>query len=119
MLHFARSNAGFASIATGFRSPAVFPFHSPNLETLPGLQNKDSVAYYVNSSCDIAIEAIKNLEVAKLPELISFDLAGGRRTATRLTWIMKAFGHQTHHRGQCTVYLRLVGVKPPQEKLWD
>jgi len=119
MLHFARSNAGFASIGTGFRSPALLPFYNPNFEKLPGLQNKDSVAYYVNSSYDIAIEAIKNLDVAKLNELVSFDLPGGRRTATRLTWIMKAFEHQTHHRGQCTVYLRLVGVKPPQEKLWD
>ncbi|MNY60311.1 DinB family protein [compost metagenome] len=30
----------------------------------------------------------------------------------------KAFEHQAHHRGQTTVYLRLAGVKPPQEKLF-
>jgi uncharacterized damage-inducible protein DinB len=30
----------------------------------------------------------------------------------------KAFEHQTHHRGQTTVYLRLAGVKPPMEKLF-
>jgi uncharacterized damage-inducible protein DinB len=75
--------------------------------------------YYVNTSYDIAIEAIKSLDVTKLNELVSFDLPGGKRTATRLAWLMKAFEHQTHHRGQCTIYLRLVGVHPPQEKLWD
>jgi Uncharacterized protein conserved in bacteria len=119
MLHFARSNAGFAAIGTGFRSPALLPFYNPDFGKSPSAQNKDSVVYYVNSSYDIAIEAIKNLDGTKLSELVSFDLPGGNRTATRLVWLMKAFEHQTHHRGQCTVYLRLVGVTPPQEKLWD
>jgi uncharacterized damage-inducible protein DinB len=32
--------------------------------------------------------------------------------------ITKAFEHQTHHRGQTTVYIRLAGAKPPQEKLF-
>jgi hypothetical protein len=34
------------------------------------------------------------------------------------TWIMKAFEHQTHHRGQCTIYIRLLGIRPPNEKLF-
>ncbi len=119
MLHFARSNAGFAAIGAGFRSPALLAFYNPNFVESPALQNKDSVVYYVNSSYDIAIEAVKRLDVTKLNELVSFDLPGGKRTATRLVWLMKAFEHQTHHRGQCTVYLRLVGVTPPPEKLWD
>ena len=33
---------------------------------------------------------------------------------TRLGWLLKAFAHQVHHRGQTTIYLRLVGVKPPK-----
>ncbi|MCW3088251.1 MAG: DinB family protein, partial [Sediminibacterium sp.] len=36
---------------------------------------------------------------------------------TRLAWIMKAFEHQTHHRGQATIYIRLQGIRPPAEKL--
>jgi uncharacterized damage-inducible protein DinB len=32
--------------------------------------------------------------------------------------LAKAFEHQTHHRGQATVYLRLKGVTPPQEMLF-
>ena len=119
MLHFAQSNAGFAAIATGFRTPAVLPFTNPNFVKSPTAQNKDSVVYYVNTSYDIAIQAITNLDVTKLNETVSWDLPGGHRTATRFTWLMKSFEHQTHHRGQCTVYLRLVGITPPGEKLWD
>lgn len=36
---------------------------------------------------------------------------------TRATALMEDFEHQTHHRAQTTVYLRLADVKPPQEKL--
>jgi uncharacterized damage-inducible protein DinB len=32
--------------------------------------------------------------------------------------LAKAFEHQTHHRGQCTIYLRLKGIAPPREKLF-
>ena len=38
--------------------------------------------------------------------------------APGLSWIMKAHEHQTHHRGQCTIYIRLQGVRPPAEKLF-
>jgi uncharacterized damage-inducible protein DinB len=41
----------------------------------------------------------------------TFDMS--KRTA-----LAKVFEHQAHHRGQTTVYLRLAGVKPPQEKLF-
>jgi hypothetical protein len=33
--------------------------------------------------------------------------------------LAKAFEHQTHHRGQATVYLRLKGVAPPNEMLFN
>ena len=44
--------------------------------------------------------------------------AGGRFDATRGSALDKAFEHQTHHRGQTTIYLRLKNVKPPAEKLF-
>ena len=31
----------------------------------------------------------------------------------------KAFEHQTHHRGQTTVYLRLKGITPPKKSYFD
>ena len=114
MLHLATANAGLVFIATGSK----YPFASLNFEKSPDLQNKDSVVNYVNTSYDFAIQAIQNMDVNKLTEVVTWNLPGGKRSVTRLAWLLKAFEHQTHHRGQCTVYLRLMGIKPPAEKLF-
>ena len=121
MLHFAQANAGSAFIGTGVNNVAGQVFRRPDFAKLPAAQNKDSVMYYVNTSYDIMINAIKDMDFGKLGEEVSFDLPApaGKRIATRLGWLLKAFEHQTHHRGQCTIYLRLQGVRPPAEKLWD
>jgi uncharacterized damage-inducible protein DinB len=42
----------------------------------------------------------------------------GRFEMSRKKALKKAFEHQTHHRGQTTVYLRMAGITPPQEKLF-
>lgn len=44
-------------------------------------------------------------------KIFNFDM-------TRELALSKVFEHQTHHRGQTTVYLRLKGLTPPQEKLF-
>lgn len=119
MLHFALSNAGLVFIGTGFKNAAVQIFFNPNFGKSASAQNKDSVVYYVTTSYDFVIDAIKNTDFSKLSEVVSWDLPGGKRTATRLAWLLKAFEHQTHHRGQCTVYFRLLGIRPPGELLWD
>jgi len=119
MLHFAQSNAGMAFIGTGFKNAAVQVFVTPNFGKSLASQNKDSVVYYVNMSYDFMINAIKDMDFSKLDEMVSWNLPGGKRTATRLAWLLKAFEHQTHHRGQCTVYIRLSGIRPPNELLWD
>ena len=61
------------------------------------------MSYYVNASYDFAIDAIKKLDASKLEEKVK------ERTLelTRLAWVMKAFAHQTHHRGQTVIYIRL------------
>lgn len=38
-----------------------------------------------------------------------------RFDVTRGQVIDKAFEHQTHHRGQTTVYIRMAGATPPAE----
>ena len=118
MLHFAQSNAGMASIGTGFKNVAVQAFFSPNFGKSSTAQNKDSVAYYATTSYDFMIDAIRNMDFSKLSEVVSWDLPGGKRSETRLAWLLKAFEHQTHHRGQCTIYIRLLGIRPPGEKLF-
>lgn len=42
----------------------------------------------------------------------------GHFEMSRTAALYKGFEHQTHHRGQTTVYIRLAGSKPPQEKLF-
>ena len=42
----------------------------------------------------------------------------GRFDLTKGMALAKCCEHQTHHRGQTTVYIRLAGAKPPQEKLF-
>jgi uncharacterized damage-inducible protein DinB len=106
MLHVAQVNNAMISNGTG--APRIF---SPlrRLEQSPGAQTKDSVLYYVNASYDFAINAIKHLDASKLEEKVK------ERTLelTRFAWLQKAFAHQVHHRGQTAIYIRLVGIKPP------
>ena len=114
MLHLAFSNAILAAAGTGVQNI----FLGRNLEKSPTAQSKDSVAYYVNTSYDFVINAIKNMDFGKLSEVVNQRTPGGNRSETRLAWLLKAFEHQTHHRGQCTIYIRLLGIRPPGEKLF-
>jgi len=121
MLHLSQATAGMVFFGTGSPNNIIHHmFLKPRqvFENLTAIQNKDSVVYYVNTSYDFMINAIKSMDFAKLSEIVTQDLPGGRRSASRLGWLLKAFEHQTHHRGQCTVYLRLLGIRPPAEKLW-
>lgn len=77
--------------------------------------SKVSVTEKVLAAYDFAINAIKNVPDAKLAESVKLF---GRFELTRGQAIDKAFEHQTHHRGQATVYIRLAGATPPAEKLF-
>ncbi|MEO7530068.1 MAG: DinB family protein [Sediminibacterium sp.] len=110
MLHLAAGTIGLVNNGTG----AVRIFPGFNMEKSAGAQNKDSVTYYVNASYDYAINSIKNMDAAKLGDHVK----RGTFDETKLTWLMKAFEHQTHHRGQCTIYIRLQGIRPPNERLF-
>jgi len=119
MLHLAFSNAAMATVGAGVRdSNIIKAFLSRDVEKSPGFQNKDSVVYLVNKSYDFMINSIKNMDFAKSTEIVNQRTPGGNRSETRLTWLLKAFEHQTHHRGQCTIYIRLAGIRPPAEKLF-
>ncbi|MES2005119.1 MAG: DinB family protein [Bacteroidota bacterium] len=110
MLHLATGTIGLVANGTG--APRIFTGF--NMEKSAGAQSKDSVTYYVNASYDYAINSIKAMDANKLGEHVkrgSFD-------ETKLTWLLKAFEHQTHHRGQCTIYIRLQGIRPPNERLF-
>lgn len=110
MLHLASGTIGLVSGGTG--QERIFPNY--NLEKSATAQSKDSVVYYVNASYDFAIEGIKKMNPASFEEKVK----RGNFDETKLAWVMKAFEHQAHHRGQTTIYIRLLGIKPPNEKLF-
>jgi len=110
MLHLAQGNIGLVSNGTG----KAIIWRGQNLESRKTAQTADSVLYFVSASYDYVIDAIKNMDVSKLWDKNkrgSFD-------ETRYAWLQKAFEHQTHTRGQTTIYIRLVGLKPPNARLF-
>ena len=111
MLHLAQVNWFLMSNVSDQQPPS---FAQSDLEHSATAQKKDSVMYYVTSSYDYCINAVKNSDVNKWGEkkkLFTFE-------ETKLALMMKTFEHQTHHRGQTTIYIRLLGIKPPQERLF-
>lgn len=110
MLHLAQGTISLMSAGTGKKVPDIINRRGLEQTVLTA----DSVFYFVNLSYEFAIEAIKEFDINKAHERVkrgSFD-------ESRIAWMMKAFEHQTHHRGQTTIYIRLAGIKPPNEKLF-
>jgi uncharacterized damage-inducible protein DinB len=110
MLHLAGANINLSSNATG--KDRIWT--NRRLEQSPTAQSKDSVTYFVMASYDYVIDGIKSLDFSKLEE----TTGQGNFANTRLAWLLKSFEHQTHHRGQTTIYIRLLGIKPPNERLF-
>ena len=126
MLHLAWDNVFLNMVATGKKidwTPGQkYNWHEGEkidwpegyIENSPTAKSKDSVVYYVSKSYDIALQYIKSLDPNKYGEITGMrDI-----TDTRYAWMLKALEHQTHHRGQTTIYIRLVGIKPPNERLF-
>ncbi len=112
MLHLAAANVFLMLTASDTPPPNWLSF---TMEQRLSAQQKDSVVYYVTSSYDYAINALKNSEIKKWGEKKKvFD----RYEETRFAIMNKAFEHQNHHRGQTTIYIRLQGITPPQERLF-
>jgi len=110
MLHLAQGNVNLSS--NGLGKDRIFA--GRNLEKSPTAQGKDSVIYLVLQSYDFVIDGLKNFDASKMDEVVK----RGNFNVTRRGWILKAFEHQTHERGQCTIYIRLQGIRPPGEMLF-
>jgi len=112
MLHMAGGNIFLMMNATDAKVPATFG--NPNMENSPGAQKKDSAMFYVSASYDYCINAVKNTDINKWGEkkkIFGYE-------ETRFALMMKTFEHQTHHRGQTTIYIRELGIRPPGERLF-
>jgi uncharacterized damage-inducible protein DinB len=110
MLHLANANFMFAATASGKANP----YQGKNLEQLPDYKTKAALAKVVLESYDFVLSAINGISDAQLNENIKLF----NRDMSRELAFQKVFEHQTHHRGQTTVYIRLKGIKPPNEKLF-
>lgn len=75
------------------------------------LKTKAALRKTVEESYDAVIASLAGLDDAKMIEPVQFF----NSKLTRITVLGIALDHQTHHRGQTTVYLRLKGVTPPPE----
>lgn len=109
MLHLAAGNMYLISTAAGQKPD--FSFFGA--EKRPGAQTKDSVVYYVMQSYDLALTTLSNLDPSTLGAMVT----RGKEQDTKYALFLKAFEHQTHHRGQTTIYIRLLGIRPPAEQL--
>jgi hypothetical protein len=112
MLHLAGANVFLMMTAAGTQP---LPWLSMDLENRATAQNKDSVMYYVTSSYDYCVNTVKNSDVNKWGEKTKVF---NTYEVTRFAMMNKTFEHQNHHRGQTTIYIRLNGIKPPQERLF-
>jgi uncharacterized damage-inducible protein DinB len=114
MLHIADVNYFFSSLAIGKPSPfgQTVPDHKQLERTV--VQTKDATNQAVMDSYDFVIQAIQTMTRDQLQETINF----AKQDITRFGMFGKGFEHQTHHRGQTTIYLRLKGITPPGEKLF-
>lgn len=110
MLHLTDANYGFLAAATGIKSPISFGESEKASD-----KSKANVTKLVMDGYDFVISSIKKMPVSQMADSIKIF---GRFDMTKGVAIIKAFEHQTHHRGQTTVYIRLAGAKPPQEKLF-
>jgi len=109
MLHLTDANYFFGSIISGKPSPMG---KTSAEKTVP--QTKEATTKAVLESYDYMIAVIEATPTDRMQAEVT---AEGQKTTVALL-ISKAFEHQTHHRGQTTIYLRLKGVTPPGEMLF-
>jgi len=110
MLHLTDANYAFAAAASGEKSPVGFGESEKTTD-----KSKANVTNLVLASYDFTINSLKKMTPAQLAEKTKLF---NQFEMTKSAAFAKSFEHQTHHRGQTTVYIRLAGAKPPQEKLF-
>jgi uncharacterized damage-inducible protein DinB len=114
MLHLADANYLFSFIASGKPNPIGETLQNHNVAEKTFPTTKEAVTKTVMGSYDWMISTLQGMTAAQMQETIKFH----NQDITRSGIIGKAFEHQTHHRGQTTIYLRLKGVTPPGEMLF-
>jgi uncharacterized damage-inducible protein DinB len=107
MLHLASANFFYGNRGTG----AANPYQGKDLTKMDELKTKAGLTKVVLESYEFVIKSLQAMEVAKLEERM---VARGINFP-RAELLVMGFEHQSHHRGQTTIYLRMKGVTPPPE----
>ena len=110
MIHLAVVDLFLMYMATDQKPPDFTWYDFSNA----GAKTKDSVIYYVSASYDYCINAVKAFDISKWSEKKEVS----KQVKTKFELMTEAFEHQTHHRGQTTIYIRLQGIKPPEANLF-
>ncbi len=87
---------------------------NPVSESDKALRDKDSIRVVVARTYDHAISVLQKFDPKSLGDTVEF-FAG---PMTKMQVINLMSDHQTHHRGQLIVYLRLSGLTPPRYVGW-
>ena len=110
MLHLTDANFELASLAGNIKSPIEAGAAGKLTD-----KSKADVIKMVMAGYDFVISNIKNMRPEQFQDTVKvFD----KYVMTKAILLNKLFEHQTHHRGQTTVYFRLKGIKPPDEELF-
>ncbi|HWD86988.1 MAG TPA: DinB family protein [Mucilaginibacter sp.] len=115
MLHLADANYLFTSSASGKANSLGIDLPHHDVLQKTSAETKGAVTKAVMDSYDFVISSLQSMTPEQLQENTTF---GSRSAITRGALFAKGFEHQTHHRGQTTIYLRLKGVTPPAERLF-
>ena len=78
------------------------------------LVKKEEIMHTLSKTYDFALDVLQHFDLARLSDTVSF-FAG---PMNKLQIINLLNDHQTHHRAQMLVYLRLNGIKPPDYIGW-
>lgn len=105
-LHHLAENLGWLS--------SVYLKNETNPVTKKLQSDKNASIHELELVYDYALLALQAFPPQSLPDTVSF-FAG---PMTKLQIINLINDHQTHHRAQLAVYLRMVGVKPPAYIGW-
>jgi uncharacterized damage-inducible protein DinB len=115
MLHISDANYILAGVASDKPNPVGETPSAHHVNETSVSPTKEAVTKAVMDSYDWVISTLQNMTPDELQATTKF---GKHDNITRSALFGKAFEHQTHQRGQTTIYLRLKGVTPPAEQLF-
>lgn len=83
-------------------------------DTHSSVMDKQEIINWINKAFDDASDVVANIDPRDLDTLT--DFFDGPISKRRVVMLLN--DHQSHHRGQMVVYLRLKGVTPPKYVGW-